>query len=59
MIQRASPRDLRIALDLVNHLKMSGIDFVPVPVTSQEQKKELLTMFEKKTLQELEKKANE
>lgn len=58
MIQRASPKDLRTALELVHQLKMSGIDFVPVPVTSQEQKKELLIMFEK-ALQELEKKANE
>lgn len=58
MIQRASPKDLRKSLELVNQLKMSGIDFVPVPVTSQEQKKELLIMFEK-ALQELEKKANE
>lgn len=54
MLQRASPKDLRNALELVHHLKTQGIDFVPIPVTSQEQKQELFKMFEN-ALQELEK----
>lgn len=58
MLQRASPKDLRNALELVHNLKMQGIDFVPIPVTSQEHKQELFKMFEN-SLQELEKIAGE
>lgn len=58
MLKRASPQELRVALEIVHHLKMYGIDFVPIPVTSQEQKKELLLMSEK-ALQELEKMSDE
>lgn len=58
MLQRASPKDIRNALELVHSLKMQGIDFVPIPVTSPEQKQELFKMFEN-ALQELEKLAGE
>lgn len=54
MLQRASPKDLRNALILVHNLKMQGIDFVPIPVTSPEHKQELYKMFEN-ALEDLEK----
>ncbi len=41
-MNKATPSDVRIALRLVDALKMSGIDFVPVPVTSKSHKVKLL-----------------
>lgn len=37
MIKRASPAQLRKALELANLFVKTGINFVPVPVTSDEE----------------------
>lgn len=41
-MDRASPVELRKALQCADTLAKSGIDFVPIPVISPEQKAELL-----------------
>lgn len=37
-MNRASPVDLRAALEIANALMKAGIDFVPIPVLSDEDK---------------------
>lgn len=41
-IQKASPADLRKAKEMCDALIRAGIDFVPVVVTSEEDRKDLL-----------------
>lgn len=46
-MNRASPVELRKALQCADVLAKSGIDFVPIPVVSPEQKAELTEMLHK------------
>jgi len=42
MIERASPVQLRKALEMANHFVKAGINFVPVPVANEEEQRALL-----------------
>jgi hypothetical protein len=42
MIERASPAKLRKALELANLFVKMGVNFVPVPVASDEEQQELV-----------------
>ncbi len=44
-MNRCSPVDMRNNLEVVQILKDIGIDFVPVPVSSKEQKAELVALL--------------
>lgn len=42
MVERASPITLRKALELANLFVEVGVNFVPVPVTSDDEQRELV-----------------
>lgn len=42
MVERASPVTLRKALELANLFVKVGVNFVPVPVTNDEEQRELV-----------------
>lgn len=44
-MNRASPVDMRKALETVQALKDAGILFVPIPITSEVQHEQLKMMF--------------
>jgi hypothetical protein len=58
MLERASPVQLRKALELANLFVKMGVNFVPVPVASDEEQHELVSQALDK-LAELEKAADE
>ena len=41
-MERCSPQDMRKNMEIVDLLKKSGIDFVPVPAIDAEHKKSLI-----------------
>ena len=47
-MNRASPVEMRKALEMVNMLKMSGILFVPIPVINEKDHNELAKQAEEK-----------
>jgi hypothetical protein len=57
MIERASPFQLRKALELANLFVKMGVNFVPVPVASDEEQHQLVTQALDK-LAEMEKAAD-
>ncbi len=44
-LERCSPIEMRKALTMADAFKQAGVDFVPVPVFSQDQKDELLLLM--------------
>ena len=56
MLERASPAQLRKALELANLFVKMGVNFVPVPVASDEEQDELVSQAMAK-LQVMEQKA--
>lgn len=45
-MKKCSPVEMRKNLVIVDQLRMAGIDFVPVPVKSQEHKYELIVLVQ-------------
>lgn len=41
MVEKASPVEMRKALELVNQFKMAGIGFVPIPAIDEDDKEQL------------------
>ena len=56
-MNRAHPTDLRKALEIANALMKAGIDFVPVPVLSDEDKAILVRDVQMR-LEQIEKETN-
>lgn len=56
-MNRANPLELRKALELVHAIVTAGIDFVPVPVLTQDDKNEL-AMDVQTRLKQIEKEAS-
>lgn len=57
-VNRANPVELRKALELAHAFVLAGIDFVPVPVLTQDDKNEL-AMDVQARLKQIEKEASE
>ncbi len=41
-VMRASPSNMRKSLEMTDSMRMYGIDFVPIPVTSPEHREKLV-----------------